>query len=105
MTNTTATAEHFTAWLTTDASCLEGDFCDVVVLADEEISEDNGKPAWSSVGTPVFRAETTVRHDADTYEGAEKQARELLEAAGWRVVGKWEGVPTGGTITVERDES
>lgn len=112
MTNTTAPAEHFTAWLTTDRSCLEGDYCDVTVLADKQMgyeSDRNGfetdTPVWTSVGDPLFHAVTTARHDADTDEDATKQAQKLLESAGWRLAGDWDAVTTGCTVTVERDDN
>lgn len=92
--------EHYTAWVTTDRSALENDYCDVTVLADEEIGERDGRPVWSSTGNPLFYAETTVHVDDDA--DSQDQAKELLKAAGWRVVGDWEGVTTGYIATVER---
>lgn len=102
MTESRETVEHFTAWLTTDRSCLAGEFCDVSVLADEEIGERDGRPVWASTDRRVFHAETTARHDADTDEEAVRQATELLGAAGWRTVGDWRAVPSGSVATVER---
>lgn len=84
----------FTAWITTDATCLSGDFADVVVLANDH----NG----SSTGDSLFSAETTMRHDADDNDGLFEEARVLLVNAGWSLDGEWRGVQTGYIVNVTR---
>ena len=95
------TTEHFTAWLTTDTTALDGACADVVVLADT----DNGyadAPVWESTGDPLTHAVTTVDAREGDPEDAIREAEDLLRASGWRVVGTWAGVPTGSIATVER---
>lgn len=101
------TTTHFTAWLTTDRSCLAGDTCDVVVLPDDAISYDvdddgNETPIWSSTGDPILTVVTAVNAEDGDMDDAVKEAEALLNEAGWRTTGEWEGVPTGYVITVER---
>lgn len=94
---------HFTAWLSTDRSVLEGDDCDVVILADDASGyrdEDETEPIWSSTGSPLFHALTGISTDGDPDE-IEKRAEELLAEAGWRIVGRWDAVDTGMVVTVE----
>lgn len=105
--------EHFTAWITTTADCLVGDFCDVSVLRDEVIGyredwEGNETPEWSSAGEgPVFTADLAVRHDdrsGDTHGRAIDEAETALRKAGWTVEQReWESVTTGWIATVSRD--
>lgn len=95
------TYTHFTAWITNDPSFLAGDYIDVIVLADKEGGERNGRPVWVSVGDPLFHADTTVRPDGSADKEAEEQAKALLEQAGWQVTGDFEGVTTGYIATVE----
>lgn len=84
----------YTAWLTTTYGELEGDLCDVSVLAND----DNG----ASTGDPLYRAETTTRHDGD-HDGLHEEVRVMLLSAGWTTHGTWEQVPTGSVITVTQD--
>lgn len=99
-------AEHHTAWITVDPSCLAGDLADVVVLADKASTynvdgDGNETPVWESTGMPLLSAETSVRHDGD-HDGAKREAVELLAKGGWIVADGWEVVPTGYVATVER---
>jgi hypothetical protein len=94
--------EHFTAWLTTDPSCLDQDYADVVVLADELRGEPNDPNAWASTGDPLFHDVTEVHARDGEYADAERDAKKRLEDAGWKPQGPWESVPTGATVTVVR---
>lgn len=94
--------EHFTAWLTTDTSCLDQACADVVVLRDELRGEPDDPNAWSSTGDPLFTATTTVDAKDGDQADAMREAEELLQAAGWELDGKWEPVTTGATVTVTR---
>lgn len=94
---------HYTAWLTTTRGELEGDDCDITVVADGAVTfrdEDETEPVWSSTGDPLFYSRTGIPTDGDS-DKIEKRAEELLNDAGWRTVGRWYGIPTGGIITVE----
>lgn len=108
--NTTATTTHFTAWLTTTRPELEGDNCDVTVLADDAISHhldddgNEGEPIWSSIGDPILHALTGIPASADDDSQAQRTAEQALTEAGWTPIGTWEGVDTGYIITVERDD-
>ncbi|MFJ2225639.1 hypothetical protein ACIOFY_37055 [Streptomyces anulatus] len=98
------TRTHFTAWYTSDRSALDSRFTDVAVLEDRLSSdEDQGDAAWSCAGgEPLFHAVTAVTvDDVDGSRGLDAAA-EVLEEGGWRLVGPWQGVPTGSTATVER---
>ena len=94
--------EHFTAWLTTDPTCLDQACADVVVLADELRGEPDDRDAWFSTGDPLFTATTTVDAKDGDQGDAIREAVDLLDAEGWRVDGKWEAVTTGATVTVTR---
>ncbi len=106
-------AHHFTAWVTTDRSCLESDYADVQVFADD-ITQDlghnsHGSHAWKiefeMTGDPLMTAVTDVDvTDPDETKDATEAAEDLLEAAGWRVTGTWEAVGTGYIAEVEPDE-
>lgn len=97
------TSEHFTAWLTTDSSCLDQGCADVVVLRDELQGEPDDRNAWTSTGDPLMHAVTTVdAKDGDAVD-AIREAGELLEAHGWERDGDWEAVPTGYIATVARN--
>lgn len=105
----TMTATHFTAWLTTDPTCLDGANSDVTVLADDIAgykSDSNGfetdVPVWTSTGDPLTHAVTTVPAKGGDDGEAMREAADLLEARGWRTAGDWETVPTGYIVTVER---
>lgn len=89
---------HYTAWLTTASSALDTACADVVVLADEETSPGQ----WTSTGDPLMQATTTVSARDGNPAEAIREAEQLLVAAGWRIVGNWDAVPTGYTVTVER---
>ncbi len=99
---------HFTAWLTTAPDCLTGDTADVVVLADEAVGErtyDGGTTIteWTSVGSPVFHADTGIHHTADIQQIADR-AQDILADGGWELTGeRWDTVPTGLVIEVTRD--
>lgn len=100
---------HFTAWITTDPSCLEGPYADVVVIEDEIFGyrlDENGdadhtKPLWESTGEWVFHAPTAIRYD-DDHDLMLKRAVEVLDTNGWSLTGHWEGVTTGYVATVIR---
>lgn len=96
--------EHFTAWITTDPSCLETEFADVVVLRDELRGEPDDPDAWSSTGDPLFSATTSIRADDDRDNDVVREARELLESAGWELTEDWTatGTGTGYIATVTR---
>lgn len=95
--------EHFTAWITTDTSCLVGDNADVVVLRDELRGEPDDPDAWSSTGDPLFSSVTAIRADDGDNDEIIREARDLLESAGWELAdGNWEAVPTGYIATVTR---
>jgi len=92
------TQRRFTAWLTTDPIGLTTPYADVVVLQDELEADDPN--AWASTGDPVFTANTTINAATGDPEDMERQAVELLTAAGWVIEGKWEGYTTGGYVRV-----
>lgn len=94
--------EHFTAWLTTDTTCLDGDFADVVVLADELRGEPEDRDPWTSTGNPLFQANTNVDARSGDADQATREAEDLLAEAGWTMDGDWEPVPTGCIATVTR---
>ena len=104
------TARHFTAWLTTDPSCLVGEPSDVTVLEDEiggyeidQFGNETDTPIWTSTTTEHMTAVTTVSARDGDHDDALTEAEALLRAAGWATVGDWEAVDTGYIITVERD--
>lgn len=92
--------EHFTAWLTTDPTCLDQACADIVVLRDELRGEADDPNAWASTSDERFSAATTVDAKDGDDEDAIREAAELLEAAGWKLDGGWEAVTTGYTVTV-----
>lgn len=93
---------HFTAWITTDPSSLAGDNADVTVLADKVSGWTKGTIDWASEGEQVFAAVTGVdARDGDDGDSI-REGEDLLEAAGWHLVGTWEAVGTGYIATVER---
>jgi hypothetical protein len=101
------TANHFTAWLVNDPSCLETDACDIIILQDEAVSYDvdaegNETPNWASNGPQVFYAVTTVSARDGDIADAIREADDLMEAAGWRIVGDWDAVDNAYIVTVER---
>lgn len=99
--------EHFTAWITTDASALDNDLCDVVVFADEVIAlgfdeDGNEAPVWASNGPRLYAATTSITPSEDRAEDLIAEAEQLLAEAGWTIEGTWEAVKTGYTATVTR---
>ncbi|WP_354643913.1 hypothetical protein [Kitasatospora camelliae] len=99
-----APGPHFTAWVTTTPSCLAGDNADVVVLADTFAGYRRGKVEWESGGGEVFTAVTEVDAREGDDADAIRESEELLEAAGWRITGDWEGLDPGYIATVERQD-
>ncbi|MGH3415852.1 MAG: hypothetical protein ACRDSS_05255 [Actinocrinis sp.] len=98
----TATAQHYTAWITTDASALPHGNIDVTVMADEitgYTGANEQTPVWGSTGDQVFYAET----DVDAGEGDRvnllDKVEKILTDAGYSV-GTWDGVDTGYVATV-----
>ncbi len=107
---TEATEEqHYTAWITTDKSCLTSEYVSLIVLKDEishHKRDDNGfetdEPVWASKGDPVFSAELPVKADEEEWDKLYESAKSVLADAGWEIVSEWDVVDTGGTATVER---
>jgi hypothetical protein len=97
-----APGPHFTAWLTTTRSELDGDDCDVTVLADDVAGWKKGKPDWSSTGDLLFHALTGIDASDGDHDEAADRAEDLLAEAGWSTAGSWEATDTGYIITVER---
>lgn len=100
-----ATAEHFTAWVTTDTTVLPGENIDVSVLEDELTGykgDDEEFPMYESVGEPVFYFETDVNARAGQPDDMLRQIANTLRESGWTVVSRWDGVATGYIATVER---
>jgi hypothetical protein len=96
---------HFTAWLVNIPSCLDQDFMDLTVLEDELIGDpDDGNWATDSSKEPAFYAITTVDALDGDVEDAQREAKELLTAAGWSIVGDWDVTDNAYVVTVERDE-
>lgn len=98
---------HFTAWLVNAPSDLDGDNCDVTVLADEITSYDtdedgNETPVWASNGGRVFYALTGISARDGDIDEALQEAKQLLAAAGWRLAGAWEAADNAYLVTVER---
>lgn len=108
MTKENENAEHFTAWLTTDRSCLGASGkVDVTVLRDEfagyetdSTGRETDTVLWTSTGDALFNAETSVDAKDGDAADAEREAVDLLRKAGWEIDGKWEAVDTGCTVTV-----
>lgn len=100
---------HFTVWVTTDPSCLEGPYTDVTVIEDEIFGyrlDDNGdpdhtRPLWESSGEWVFNAPTTIRYNAD-HDVMLKHALEVLDTNGWIRDTPWQAVNSGYVATVIR---
>ncbi|GHC88582.1 hypothetical protein [Streptomyces flavofungini] len=92
---------HFTAWLTTGPLFLDGEFCDLTVLRDERVDDGAGSTVWVSTDRQVFHALTGTRHADNDTSGAQAEAEALLRASGWRTVGCWDVVESGGCVAVE----
>ena len=99
-------SEHrFTAWITTDPTCVATGHCDVSVLLDEITAYSEGPdgeeiPEWESTGPEVFSAVTTI--PCSDHKAATDEAETLLNTAGWHLTSSWDGVPTGYIATVAR---
>lgn len=97
---------RFSAWITTDPTCLTTDYSDVSVLIDRITGyreDDNGNevPDWESTGPEVFSA-VTATPATDDDKDAIDQAEDLLRDAGWQITSTWAAVPTGYVATVTR---
>jgi hypothetical protein len=121
----TATRTHFTAWLTNDPSCLDQPFMDLTIWQDTITGYRKGDligdvdlatgtdtlgyeeiPVWEmdpDKPDPTFYAVTKVPARDGDIADAQQEAKELLETAGWRIVGDWDVTPNAYTVTVERD--
>jgi hypothetical protein len=102
------TVTHFTAWLVNDTSALDQGCMDITILEDTVVgyTEAPGaeEPVWGTDATKdiAFYAVTTVdAADGDTKDGID-EASELMEQAGWRIVGDWDAVDNAYIVTVER---
>jgi hypothetical protein len=93
---------HFTAWLVNDPSALEGDDCDVTVLADAFAGYRRGEPDWSSTGEPLFHALTGIDARGGDIDDAQDKAEQALAEAGWTTTGDWEALDNSYVITVVR---
>lgn len=98
---------RFTAWITTDATCLTSENCDVTVLIDQITGYREGEygeevPEWESTGPEVFSAVTTTPANGGDDQDAIDQAEDLLRDAGWQITSNWEAVTTGYIATVTR---
>lgn len=117
------TAQHFTAWLVNDTSCLDQGCMDVSVLEDRVISyrtqeksseydpvtggvtvEEEEIPQWTTDSSkpPAFYAVTTVDAKSGDVADGQAEAVELMRAAGWATVGGWDVLPNAYVVTVER---
>lgn len=105
------TDERYSAWITTDLTCLEGDLADVSVLTDEITgyrydSDGNEIPVWAPTSAdPLLHFVTTVAVGPDTdpwSNGLAEEANDLLHQNGWRVLTDWETDATGAVADVER---
>ncbi|MGW6912615.1 hypothetical protein ACWGB8_02135 [Kitasatospora sp. NPDC054939] len=94
---------HFTAWVTTDTSCLDQPNIDVDVLADTIHGYNASGPVWTSSTTTLTHLTTTVPAADGDGDKALKEAKDLLAEAGWTLTGTWDAVDTGFVATVERD--
>jgi len=98
--------EHYTAWITTTPTELQGDTADVVVLRDEYAGERTGGNGqtiieWTSTGSPLFHADLGIRHDRDPATITDA-AEDVLETGGWEVIApRWDPVQTGFVAEVE----
>lgn len=98
------TVTHFTAWLVTDLSALETDRIDISIIEDELIGGDPENDGdWASQGDVTFHAVTTVSAEDGDIDDAQTEAEALMEAAGWRIIGKWDATDNAYIVTVERD--
>lgn len=96
---------HFTAWLVNDPSALDQPCMDVAILEDALIGADpEDKRAWATDSSKpeAFRAVTTVDAREGEVKDAISEAEDLMEGAGWRVIGDWDSVPNAYVATVVR---
>jgi hypothetical protein len=103
---TTSTRTHFTAWLVNDTSCLDQGCMDISIWEDELIGgdPDNDRDWACDAGKPrAFYAVTTVDARDGDVKAAMDEAEELMGAAGWRTVGKWDATSNAYIVTVARD--
>lgn len=100
------TVTHFTAWLVNDPSALDQSCMDITILEDDLIGanpEDDA--AWStdtSKPTAFYAVTTVDARNGDAQDGCD-EAEDLMRAAGWRTVGKWDAVDNAYIVTVEKD--
>lgn len=100
------TTTHFTAWLVNDTSCLDQDNCDITILQDQLIAgdpEDDHNWATDASKPTAFHAITSVNAKNGDIDAALDEARTLMAAAGWQLVGGWEAADNAYTVTVEKD--
>lgn len=99
------TATHFTAWLTDDPSCLDQPNVDLNIWQDMLTTGDGDQDGdWAcdpGQGT-FFNAITSVNAEDGDVDDAMAEAKNLMEAAGWRIVGDWQPAGNAYTVTVER---
>lgn len=97
---------HFTAWLVNISSYLDQPNMDLTVFEDTLLGGDSDDDAsWSTDGSKgaAFYAITSVSAEGGDIDDGLGEARDLLEAAGWSVVGAWEPTDNAYTVTVERE--
>ncbi|MFF0409119.1 hypothetical protein ACFYUY_01620 [Kitasatospora sp. NPDC004745] len=98
---------HFTVWVVNDTSSLGGDNCEVEVKADAPhtyYEGDEKRISWESTGDPLLQHVTSVDARDGDIDDAIREAEELLEAAGWRIAGRWDAVDTAYIAEVERSD-
>lgn len=98
---------HFTAWLTTEPACLDGDVADVTVLQNAEnvdgewINADAVSPSGNTQ-EPVSFLYTRVPAGDSFVQEARHDAEILLAESGWRMTGDWVPYVNGAFVDVER---
>lgn len=100
-----STITHFTAWLVNDTSCLDQGCMDVTILQDKLIGGDpaNERDWACDASVPaLFYAVTTVNAQDGDIDDAITESKDLMENAGWRIVGDWDAVDNAYIVTVER---
>lgn len=100
----TTVTTHFTVWVCNDPSSLEGSNCDVEVKADKPLAyyDDEQRISWESTGDPLLRAVTSVDARDGDIDQALREAKGMLEEAGWEITGKWEALADAYVAEVER---
>lgn len=101
--------QHFTAWLTIDAGCLDQSNADVMILEDMAITASGpdgtiqeGDWACDAGKSRVFYAITSQDAKEGDMDKAMEEAESLMSQAGWSTVGKWQAADNAYTITVEQ---